>query len=148
MVSELTHYPVYLSVHIGSGKFDHHLIFIHTNYNDDENPKGGYKLHVVGTLQKGMAMELKKMGHPFETPTCRLIQHKGWMRHRKLEKAREICSGVPPPAKQFDGPRRLAGRGPLRHCQHWVAEAFDAMRAEGVLEPLGEGDIDEIIYRP
>lgn len=147
MASEITHYPVYLSAHLGGGERDHHLIFIQTDINDDEVPAGGYYFHVVGTLQIGMAINFEKRRHPFHSYTFKWLQHKGWMRHGDLEKAKEICNGVAPPAKQFDGPRRLAKGTPLRRCQHWAAEALDAMRAEGVLKPLGEGDSGEIIYR-
>ncbi|KAM7210615.1 hypothetical protein V8F06_014005, partial [Rhypophila decipiens] len=130
MASQLTHYPVWLVSHLSLGDVNHHVIFIQTVPGPD--CRRGHRFHVLGSVQQGMYMKLDDSLHPLDSHSCHWMQHKGWLRHEDLERAREICRGVPPPAKQFDGAKRL-GRGPLRHCQHWVAEALDAMSTEGVL---------------
>ncbi|KAK4206763.1 hypothetical protein QBC37DRAFT_380775 [Rhypophila decipiens] len=145
MASRLTHYPVWLVSYFSLQDLSHHVIFIQTD--NDPDIEGGHRFHVMGSLQQGMDTKLDcSIYYPLNTKSVEWMQHKGWLRHGDLERAREICSRVPPPAKQFRGARRLV-KGPLRHCQHWVAEALDAMRAEGVLEPLGDHDNGGIIYR-
>lgn len=148
MASRLTHHPVYLCSYVSPGLYNHHTIFIVTDDDSNSRPKRGHRLHVIGNLQQGMEISIERdRPPPFGTPAAvGWVRHEGWIRHKDLERAVEICSGVPAPAKQFDGPRRLGQKGvPLRHCQHWAAEALDAMRAEGVLAPLRESDSDELI---
>lgn len=46
----------------------------------------------------------------------------------------EIVGGIEVPKKQFDGPKRLDPKTPLRRCNEWAAEAIEALRGAGVLE--------------
>ncbi|KAE8349732.1 hypothetical protein BDV28DRAFT_140578 [Aspergillus coremiiformis] len=37
------------------------------------------------------------------------------------------CESIPVPKKQFEGPRRLYPKEPLRRCQEWTQEAINAL---------------------
>jgi hypothetical protein len=45
----------------------------------------------------------------------------------------EICRSIPPPKKQFNGPKRLYPKEPLRRCQEWIDEAVEALISNGIL---------------
>lgn len=51
-----------------------------------------------------------------------------------IDQFRQVCLSIPPPKKQFEGPKRLYPKEALRHCQQWVAEAIDALKGQGVLK--------------
>ncbi|KAM7197501.1 hypothetical protein V8F20_006646 [Naviculisporaceae sp. PSN 640] len=116
MASDLTHYPIHLSAHFGMGEADHHLIFVATDYKKQRGPR----LRSVGSLQVGMVVKIEEGVYPLKRASCLWMQHKGWIRHKNLDLVKNICLGVPPPAKQYQGNRCLVPKGELRHCQHWV----------------------------
>ncbi|KAJ3453208.1 hypothetical protein MRS44_013116 [Fusarium solani] len=50
-----------------------------------------------------------------------------------LPRVDSICRANPPPAKQFNGPKRINKNQPLRRCQEWTRETIGYLQAEGVL---------------
>jgi hypothetical protein len=50
-----------------------------------------------------------------------------------------ICKTVPPPRKQYEGPKLLVPKNELRRCQEWTNEAIAELKAKGVLQG-NEGD--------
>ncbi|KAF3913086.1 hypothetical protein AA313_de0200582 [Arthrobotrys entomopaga] len=51
-----------------------------------------------------------------------------------MQNVMEICEAVPAPKKQFQGPKRLYPREPLRACQEWAAEVVKILRDERVVQ--------------
>ena len=51
-----------------------------------------------------------------------------------LDQFRQVCQSIPPPKKQFEGPKRLYSKEPLRRCQEWTVEAIDALKVQGILK--------------
>lgn len=145
MASVLTHYPVSLAAYLGA-RGDHHAIYVHLNKGSKEGLKG-YLFHVIGSLQSGMALEVREEPHPFDTPTGDSVQQVGWVSHDMFVDIERICKTIPPPEKQWLGAKLLVRKTEIRHCQHWAAEAIDALRKEGILEPLGPSDNGAIIMR-
>ena len=47
-----------------------------------------------------------------------------------------ICRDVAPPAKQYDGPKRIDPSMPLRRCGEWTDEAVRAMRDAGIVSKM------------
>lgn len=58
----------------------------------------------------------------------------GWVSANNYHYIEEICKSIPPPKKQFNGPKRLYPKEPLRRCQEWTSEAIDALISNGVLQ--------------
>lgn len=50
-----------------------------------------------------------------------------------LSRVDDICRVNPPPAKQFNGAKKINKNQPLRRCQEWTSETIGSLRAEGVL---------------
>lgn len=100
-----THYPISLESYVGYNR-DHHAIFVRIK---DSNKNCGYLFHVMGTIQRGMSLEIRQNCHdPKESPSHIASQTVGWVPHAKLDQVKEVCETIPPPAKQWDGTRRLA----------------------------------------
>lgn len=57
----------------------------------------------------------------------------GYIDSGALDSLRSVCMGNPPPKKQFNGPKRLYPKEPLRRCQEWTNETIDMLVANGVL---------------
>ncbi|KAI1880281.1 hypothetical protein JX265_001902 [Neoarthrinium moseri] len=127
---------VYLAISLGMGVQDHHAILVDSPTLDGSSPDAslGHIYQVTGNIQSGMAYEHRPAREDDISLGRRLL---GTVEHSDLERFELICQGVPPPRKQFDGPRRMYPREPLRRCQEWVKDALDALRTEGVLQELG-----------
>lgn len=144
MASELTHYRVYLAAYLGNP--EHHAIYVNSGTNC--RPNFGYIFHVAGSLQLGMNFETKRCIHPFRSHAGESMRQVGWVSQEDfLKRIEDVCLGITPPKKQFHGPRRLFPQEPVRHCQHWAAEAIDALLSSGVLEPLRPNDNGDTIRR-
>ncbi|RKK70538.1 hypothetical protein BFJ69_g11800 [Fusarium oxysporum] len=52
---------------------------------------------------------------------------------------KQICQSNPPPAKQFNGSKKINPRQPLRRCQEWTAEPIAMLQSHGVL--VSEGSV-------
>jgi hypothetical protein len=107
---------------------DHHAIFVQLVANGD-----GLIFHVTGSIQKGMTYEQKDGRKPEASHSFVCKSSIGWVDENGKSRIDGILSGIPPPKKQFDGPKRLYPREPLRKCQEWTKEAIEALRSEGVL---------------
>ena len=51
-------------------------------------------------------------------------------------KVEAICKGVAPPAKQYNGPKRMNPSVPLRRCGEWTDEAIRALRDAGIVAKI------------
>ncbi|OIW34631.1 hypothetical protein CONLIGDRAFT_688526 [Coniochaeta ligniaria NRRL 30616] len=138
MASTLTHYPAYLATYLGH-RDDHHAVYVETGID-----KGGHLFHVTGDIRIGMVFW---QPHPFDTTAGLSVQHIGWISHDKLVEIRVVCETIPPPPRQYEGPKRLVPRHAIRHCQHWAADAIAALRERAILQPLGPGDDAAVVKR-
>ena len=108
---------------------DHHAIFVETNTD-----ASGRLFHVTGTIAQGMLYEEKDLKFPDLSYSHENMTLLGAVDKADLDQFRQVCQSIPPPKKQFEGPRRLNPKEPLRHCQQWVAEAIDVWKSQGVLK--------------
>lgn len=108
---------------------DHHAIFVET-----DTDTSGRLFHVTGTIARGMLYEEKDLKFPDLSYSYENMTLLGAVVKADLDQFRQVCQSIPPPKKQFEGPRRLNPKEPLRHCQQWVAEAIDALKGQGVLK--------------
>ncbi|KAM3510882.1 hypothetical protein MY11210_005485 [Beauveria gryllotalpidicola] len=124
---------VFLSISLGAPR-DHHAIFVET---EPDGP--GTVLQATGNIQNGMAFEVKTKHRPETSPEFLRRELLGWVAAEDLRRVEQVCAGVPPPKKQFEGARRLYPREPLRRCQEWTREAVGALVATGILHTTEEG---------
>ena len=136
-----TSYIIYL-VCFSNMKTGHHTIYI-----DIEKDARGHKFHVVGSLQQGMAFETMETRHPFFDPVWEWMKPVGRVSQEKFAKFEEAYRAVPALAKQYDLVKLLVPKDQIRHCQHWAAEAIEALQHDRILEPLGPADRGDVIYR-
>ena len=137
MASESTHFRAFLVSYLGIGD-DHHAIFIQT-VNGKVKPKGSL-FHVIGNLHEGMDLDIRHGNCPFESPSLLSMKQVGWVSHDMFADAEGVIRTVLPPAKQFHLSQRLVPKDKVRHCQHWAAEAKDALREKGILTLLAPGE--------
>ncbi|EPS43661.1 hypothetical protein H072_2355 [Dactylellina haptotyla CBS 200.50] len=126
-------WPAYLIVSVGGGRQDHHAIFIET---EGQGPKTGHLYQVAGSMQNGMTFEHRPEEAPENSINFVFLSKKflGSVRDVDYPKIMDICEHVPPPKKQFQGPKKLYPKEPLRACQEWVAEVIQIMGEEEVLQ--------------
>lgn len=122
-------YPVYRVLESGLPR-DHHAIFIETH---EDGPKTGHLFHVKGTIQSGMIFEDRVEGEPENLPAFFSKEKLGTVTQDNYPRVLEICKEIPPPKKQFQGPKRLYPGEPLRRCQEWADEAVQALADAKVL---------------
>lgn len=136
--SELTHYRVYLAAYLG--KPSHHAIYVEIDTSCD--PAREYRWHVQGNIMQGMTFVNESCRNPLKSETGESVRPIGWvLREDFFNRVQHVCRGIPPPKKQYDGPRkRLFPHEPIRKCQEWTAEAIDALRRAEVLERLSSTD--------
>jgi hypothetical protein len=94
-----------------------------------------------------MAFEIKKYKHPLLGATGEWIKPVGRVSQEKLADVEAVCQRVPPPAQQYELRGRLVPASQIYHCQHWPADAIEALRNNCTLEPLGPDDSADIIRR-
>ncbi|KAK3322620.1 hypothetical protein B0H66DRAFT_620322 [Apodospora peruviana] len=123
-------YRVFRIQRIGMPR-NHHAIFVETAPVSGQ----GRDFHVTGSIQQGMVYEEKHSDRPEDNPLFVSKAEIGWIANTSWHQhVSEICRSIPPPAKQFDGPRRLLpSHQSLRRCMEWVDEAVEALREAGVL---------------
>lgn len=120
-------YNVYRISSIGAPR-DHHALFVE-NVREGE----GLLLHVTGNIQDGMVFQARPGERPETSPEYSGKEYLGWVSADSWHRVEEVCLTIPPPAKQFQGEKRLDPRAPLRRCQEWIQEVIDALVASGVL---------------
>jgi hypothetical protein len=127
-ISFIMSYNAYVVAFIGAPR-DHHTIFIETNSDGS-----GYIYQVAGDIQNGMSHSHKPGKKPEDSYTFVSKEFIGTVSTANYPQVATICNGIPPPKKQFQGPRRLYPNEPLRRCQEWNGEAIQALKSAGVLE--------------
>lgn len=110
---------------------DHHAIFVRTG---EHEPTSGHIFQVTGNIQTGMRFEDKSAKDPVLSGSYVSHMTIGRVSVANYPHVLDICKNIPPPEKQFNGPRRIDPRKPLRRCQEWTAEAIAALVAARVLE--------------
>lgn len=123
----MSSYGVYLVQYLGI-PLNHHGIFVETEATGD-----GVLFHVRSNIQQGMVYERKGAKKPEESVTFEEKEAIGWVDANDMNRFDAICRSNPAPAKQFNGPRRMGHRQPLRRCQEWTAETIQDLKSEGVL---------------
>lgn len=124
----MSYYPVYLVEYLGAPR-NHRAIFVETKADES-----GELFHVKGDIQNGMSYETKQTSKKPEMSGTFVSKTKlGWIKVENLHLVDSICRANPPPAKQYDGPRRIDKNKPLRRCQEWTSETIAELKAEGVL---------------
>lgn len=108
---------------------DHQAIFVETN-----SDKSGQVFHVTGSIQNGMKYETEARENPEETPAFVSKELLGRVAKADYSRIDIICRQITPPAKQFDGPKRIDPKMPLRRCNEWAQEAIEALKSEGIFE--------------
>jgi hypothetical protein len=122
-------YNVFLAAYIGGAR-DHHAIFVETEANG-----AGYIFQVTGDIQNGMKYECKAGKKPETSASFSSKTYLGVIAVTDWNRIGEVCSGIPPPKKQFQGAKRLFPKEPLRRCQDWTQEAIQALTGASVLQP-------------
>ncbi|KAJ3536444.1 hypothetical protein NM208_g6714 [Fusarium decemcellulare] len=124
----MSYYPVYLVESLGAPR-NHQAIFVQTR-----NDESGTVFHVTGNIQEGMTYESSQLAtKPDLSPTFISKSQLGWVIVDDLSRIDSICRANPPPAKQFNGPKRINKNQPLRRCQEWTRETIGYLKAKGVL---------------
>ncbi|EGE00898.1 hypothetical protein TESG_08193 [Trichophyton tonsurans CBS 112818] len=123
-------YPVYRVAYGGLPR-DHHSIFVETGEN---GPKTGHLFHVTGDIQNGMVFDEKPAKEPESSATFVGKEKIGTVTHANYPRIKDICASITPPKKQFQGPKRLYPKEPLRRCQEWTRETVDALKDAQVLQ--------------
>jgi hypothetical protein len=124
----MSHYPVSLVESLGVPR-NHHALFIQTNSDGT-----GSLFNVIGDTQSGMNFEARELSEqPELSQTFVSKSQLGWIKAGDLHRVEAICRSSPPPAKQFDGPKRIDKTKPLRRCQGWTSEIVASLRANGIL---------------
>ena len=121
-------YNVFLAAFIGAPR-DHHAIYVETSADG-----AGYIFQVTGDIQNGMKYECKPGKKPENSASFSGKTYLGWIDVTHWNQIGDICSRVPPPKKQFKGPKKLFPKEPLRRCQDWTREAIQALTDAGVLQ--------------
>ena len=88
-------YNVYLGVYNGMPR-DHHAIWVDTGTERDL-PNGK-------SVDVGMLFQVKNGVDPEESNEGKEKIKIGTIRNNDLERLKQICSQLPPPSKQFNGP--------------------------------------------
>ncbi|KAH6634446.1 hypothetical protein B0J18DRAFT_19961 [Chaetomium sp. MPI-SDFR-AT-0129] len=151
MVSQDTHYKVFLAEYCRIPE-NHHAIYIDSHPSDPVS-RHGQIFHVIGSLQTGLKFETRTVVFPFDTPGGESIQHIGWIlkgdqtAEECFRRVEAVCLTIPPPKKQYNLMKRLYPDEPIRHCQHWIQEAKEALFAANILEPLNPDDDGQVILR-
>lgn len=108
---------------------DHHAIFV------QESQDGAGRVYkVTGNIQAGMCFETKRTEKPEESAEFHGNAKIGTVTAANNQRIEGICQSVPPPKKQFEGPRRLYPTEEIRRCQEWTAEVIEALLAAEVLQ--------------
>lgn len=119
---------VYLVSYLGAPR-DHQAIFVETNED-----KSGHIFQVTWDIQSGMSYGHKSAKRPEDSATFTTKEQLGTVSEANYHQIQSIVETIEPPKKQFNGPKRLNPREPLRRCQEWTSEAVEALKSAGILE--------------
>lgn len=121
-------YWVFIHAYLGAPR-NHHGIFVEL-----EEDGSGYLYHVEGNVQTGMTYNPKPARPPLDSPSFQGRKPIGWVPASLYQHIHTICSNIPPPPKQYDGPKLLVPKNQLRRCQEWTNEVVNELRVQGVLQ--------------
>lgn len=138
----MMNYTFHLVESLGNGERNHHALFLQLSENDAT----GQQFQVTGDIQNGMIYESNANTRPESSPTFLGMTKLGTISPSNLHRIDDICRSNPPPAKQFNGPRRTDPKRPLRRCQEWTAETIRLLQEQRVLE--SEGHHYEAAFKP
>ncbi|KAH9908219.1 hypothetical protein F4778DRAFT_468651 [Xylariomycetidae sp. FL2044] len=123
----MSHYPVFLIEYLGAPR-NHHAIFV------QNKGKSGTLFHVKGDIMKGMEYETRVTSQNPELSNTFISKSPlGWVKAQDVSRVDTVCRANPPPAKQFNGLKRINKNVPLRRCQEWTKETTESLKAEGIL---------------
>lgn len=108
---------------------DHHAIFVET-----KGDLSGYIFQVTGDIQRGMAFGHKVAKKPEDSASFIAKSRIGTVSEAGFARVQPVIERIPPPPKQFNGPKRINPSKPLRRCQEWTTEAIQALKDEGILQ--------------
>lgn len=127
----MSSYQVFRTIETGLPR-DHHALFVETH---EVGPNTGHVYNVQGEIQNGMTFEHDTTDVPEKSPMLAGKELIGTVSHADYPRVLSICqNNVPVPEKQFDGPKRLYPKAPLRRCQEWTREAIQALLEEKVVQ--------------
>jgi hypothetical protein len=121
-------YKVFLAEYIGVPR-NHHAIFVELVHDGE-----GEIYQVIGDILTGMQHERKDVKRPDKSASYMSMEQIGTVSHENYDRIESIVFAIEAPKKQFDGPKRLNPREPLRRCQEWTKEAIQALKDANVLE--------------
>jgi hypothetical protein len=121
-------YQVFLVSYLGAPR-DHHAIFVETN-----SDKSGQIFQATGNIQNGMTYESKPAKRPEDSASFVKKELLGTVTTANYSRIDSVCKRIPPPAKQFNGPKRINPNVPLRRCQEWTQETVQALKNEGIFQ--------------
>ena len=121
-------YSVYLVSYLGAPR-DHHAIFVETN-----SDHSGFIFQVTGDIQRGMIFGHKPAKRPEDSNSFVSKSHIGTVSETNYARIQPIVDSIPPPPRQFNGPKRINPSVPLRRYQEWTSEAIQALKDQGVLQ--------------
>lgn len=98
---EAISYNVYCVAYSGLPR-DHHAIFVELVADG-----AGQIFQVIGNIQSGMAYETKPAKKPDESNTYQSSELIGTVTTANHARIDSECETIPPPPKQFIGPRRI-----------------------------------------
>lgn len=119
---------VYRVAYLGAAQ-DHHAIFV-----EMEDDGSGIIFQVRGNIQHGMKYESKSGRKPDESASFVSKSSIGTISAEDISRVDSVCQRIPPPCKQFNGPKRINPNVPLRRCQEWTQEVIQALRNEAILK--------------
>ncbi|KAK4152174.1 hypothetical protein C8A00DRAFT_16477 [Chaetomidium leptoderma] len=126
-------FNVYLAESLGGGNSDHHAILLERVVPQHATPctkNPNFLYQVKGSIAQGMTYEFRD-ARPEDTFLGKTLL--GTVDADDVNCVDRICSSVPPPKKQFHGPKRLYPREKLYKCQAWTRDALRAMETQGIL---------------
>ncbi len=125
-------YAVYRVSYVGLPR-DHHAIFIETHESGDGT---GHIFQVTGNIQTGMTFEDKPAKQPESSASYAGKTKIGNITAANYpQQVKTICQSIPPPKKQFDGPKKIYPAEPIRRCQEWTDDAIGALTEAQVVVP-------------
>jgi hypothetical protein len=119
---------VYRVAFLGAPR-DHHIIFV-----ESKSDGSGIIFQVRGDIQNGMTYESKNGKKPEDSASFVSKTSIGTVSVGDISRIDSVCRRIPPPAKQFNGPKRINPNVPLRRCQEWTQETVQALRNEAILK--------------
>jgi hypothetical protein len=127
-------YNVYLAESLGGGNSDHHALLVEQVVRPNAvptNKMARFLYQVKGSIAQGMEYEFRYANDEDFFLGKTLF---GTVDAADFNCIDRVCSALPPPKKQFHGPKRLYPREKLYKCQAWTRDALRALEVGGVLQ--------------